>query len=182
MIKEAEVAEELMEFARYAGPGTRMYPSPKADVPSLILVPMKWIQVDPAYNRRGDFARDKKNGIFETVRVSSPPDDVDLTIPENLDKSLNSSQREFVRSIVLSTDQVLRPEFKSAIEVANNVDDNGLPRANSNVTVAYLRESHRPFLIAIQTIETRYQKRKAILDLVKKHLVRISKLPGERQG
>ena len=76
--KTDEVAEqeEVLEFARYGGPGTIMYPSPRpTDVRDLSLPAMRWVQVDPAYRFSGVFARDKKNKVFETVKSGASPDD-----------------------------------------------------------------------------------------------------------
>jgi len=181
--KTDEVAEqeEVLEFARYGGPGTIMYPSPRpTDVRDLSLPAMRWVQVDPAYRFSGVFARDKKNKVFETVKSGASPDDLDLSIDPQFENLISTDQRELIRTIVLSIQDPFPPEWRSAIEIANLLSDTGTGISpNVAVTLDYLRTRHRPFLLALQGVEKRYQKRKFLLGMVKKQLDRIEALPGK---
>lgn len=170
---------ELLEFARFTGPGTRMYPSPKpGEVKDLVLPPMKWVQVDPVYLRNGVFMRDRNNKTFVMVQGTASPEDLDLSIPEEIDRSLSADQRELVREITLPLAKEIKPEHRYALEMANLVGETGIPQANASVTVEYLRTRQRPLLMAVADVEKRYQKRKALLALITTQLARIAKMPG----
>lgn len=172
--------DEELEFARYSGPGTQVYPSPRPEVRDLVLPPMIWVQVDPVFKNSGTFVRDRKAGVFEHIKAAGSPADLDLSIPDNLNASLDPGQRELVRIIVLTPIDPLTPEFVDAISIASHIDSGtGFSKKDSNVTTAYLREHHRPFLMALQVVEKRHQQRKSVLDLVAKQLDLISALPGK---
>lgn len=172
--------EELLEFARFSGPGTQIYPSPRPEVRDLVLPPMVWVQVDPVFRHSGTFARDRKVGVFECIKAGGSPDDIDLKIPSNFETSLDPAQKEFIKIIVLGSEKELGPETTDALSIASHIDaSTGFPRKDSNVTVAYLREHHRPFLMALQVLEKRHRKRKSVLNLIAKQLDLITALPGK---
>jgi hypothetical protein len=179
-LKEVENTDVvLLEFARFTGPGTRMYRSPKpGEVDDLALPPMRWVQIDPQYARSGTFMRDKKNKVFQVIKADSTPEDIDLTVPGDIDVDLDPAQRELIRIITLTVSKTIKPEFISAISIANLVGPAGIPQSNSSVTVDYLKNRHRPFLMGLEAVELRFQKRKELLTLVKAQLAKIGKLPG----
>jgi hypothetical protein len=163
-------------FARYPGPGTRMYPSPapRDDVPDLTLPAMRWIEIHPAFAKSAGFARDKTANVFEWAEGTVQPADIDFSTPEDL----TPQQRELVRLIVLDTGELL-PQYVSAISIANQVGGDGRPLGqNVAVTVAYLKSTHAPFLRALAEVEGRYQKREKLLEIIGKQLARIEHLPG----
>lgn len=172
--------DETLEFARFSGPGTQIYPSPRPEVRDLVLPPMVWVQVDPVFKHSGTFVRDRKAGVFEHIRAVGSPLDLDLSILPNLEAVLDPGQKELIRIIALSPDKELKQEMVDAISIATHIDSaTGFARKDSNVTVAYLREHHRPFLMALQDLEKRHQKRKNVLSLVAKQIDLISTLPGK---
>lgn len=178
LIEEPE--DEMLEFARFAGPGTQIYPSPRPEVRDLVLPPMLWVQVDPVFRHSGTFVRDRKAGVFEHTKAVGSPLDLDLSIPDSLDAVLDPAQREMVRTIVLNSDQVLKTEYVDALSIASHIDSaTGFSRKDSSVTVAYLREHHRPFLMALQAVEKKHKKRKSVLAIVAKQLDLIAGLPGK---
>lgn len=175
-----EVEDEMLEFARFSGPGTQIYPSPRPEVRDLVLPPMVWVQVDPVFRHSGTFVRDRKAKIFEHIKATGSPLDLDLSIPPSLDAALDPAQRELVRMIVLSPDDVMKTEYVDALSIATHIDSaTGFSRKDSSVTVAYLREHHRPFLMALQAVEKRHKKRKSVLGVVSKQLDLIAALPGK---
>lgn len=178
-VKDLE-AQELLEFARFTGPGTRLYRSPKPDeVEDIALPPMKWVQIDPIYKRSGTFQRDRRNKLFEVLEATGAPDDIDFSIPDSLFDRLDAGQREMVRMITISVEKTPKPEYLAAVSLSDMVDgETGLPRANTWVTVEYLKNNHRLFLMALEAVEKRFQKRKTLLSLIAKNLARIGKLPG----
>lgn len=176
-----EEQQEMLEFARFAGPGTLCYPSPRpSEAKDLTLPAMKWIQIDPAYRTSGIFARDKKNKVFESIMATSSPDDLDLTIDPQWDRHLTQDQREFLRTIVLSPEDPIRTEYATALEISKLVNDAGQATSeNVTVTVNYLRTRQRPFLMALLDVEGRHQKRGSLMKLLKKQIDRIESLPGK---
>lgn len=176
-----QVENTQLEFARFAGPGTRMYRSPKpGEVDDLVLPALKWVQVDPLYSRSGTYVRDRNKKLFEIQMAEAIPDDLDLDIPEDLDSKLSTVQREMARQIALTPSEELKPEFRSALAVAELMPETGIPSSNAHekFTVSYLRETHRPFLMAVAELEKRYQKRKTVLALIRKQLDHIGRLPA----
>ncbi len=172
--------EEMLEFARFSGPGTQIYPSPRPEVRDLVLPPMVWVQVDPVFKHSGTFVRDRKSGVFECIKAVGSPEDIDLSIPDSFLSSLDPAQKELVKIIVLSSEKELGMEEIDALSIASHIDaSTGFSRKDSNVTVAYLREHHRPFLMALQVLEKRHKKRKSVLNLVAKQLDLIAALPGK---
>lgn len=173
--------EIVLEFARFAGPGAMVYPSPRPDeAKDLVMPAMKWVQVDPAFRYSGTYARDKKAGVFESLQADSTPTDVDLAIGAQWEYVLGPDQRELIRSIVLSFDDPLPDHFRKALEITRLLDDSGLPVSEHvTVTLDYVRTRHRPFLMALREVEERHQKRPSLLKIIKKQLDRIESLPGK---
>ena len=97
--------------ARYPGPGTRMYPSPRPrdDVPDLTLPPMKWAEVHPAYAQSATFGRDKTESVFGVGREATvQPADIDFSLPDDL----TPERKALIRSIVLERGATRsRPSF-----------------------------------------------------------------------
>jgi len=175
-----EEQDEMLEFARFPGPGTQIYPSPRPEVRDLVMPPMVWVQVDPVFRNSGTFVRDRKAQVFEHIKADAAPVNIDLVISPDLDQVLDPAQKELARVIVLAPGETLKQEYVDAISIATHIDNStGFPRKDSLVTQAYLRENHRPFLMAIQQLEGRYRRRKAVLDLLQEQLGRIAVLPGK---
>lgn len=172
---------ELLEFVRYPGPGTILYPSPRpGEAKDMALPAMIWVQVDPAYRYSGIFARDRKNGVFEYVKAESTPNNLDLSIDPQWDGALSADQRELLRCIVLSTRDPIPTEYVQALEISKLVNDAGQATSeNVTVTVNYLRTRQRPFLMALLDVEGRYQKRPELMKLLRKQIARIETLPGK---
>lgn len=167
-----------MLFVKNTGPGTRMYRSPKPGVDDLVLSPHKWVQVDPAYEISSPFVRDEKKKVFESIKAETPPEDPNLEIPSDIAAQLDPGQIALVNEICLGAHE-LAPQFKDAIEVSKHISDSGIPgKGRERITVSYLREHHRPFLMAILDLEQRHQKRRFLIVIVKKQLERIASLPG----
>ncbi len=168
-----------MTFVRNAGPGTRAYRTPQPDVPDLILPPLKWVHVDPAYDRVPTYTRDRKAGLFEVVQSDAQPIDADIDLPPDMQAELDPAQLQMVNAICLAKAKELRPEQRAILELANLVSDSGIPgKGSDRVTVSYLREHQRPMLLAIQHLEAKHQKRRSVLALCKKQLARIAGLPS----
>jgi len=168
-------------YVRNPGPGTLAYPSPrpKEDVPDLILPPNRWVEVHPVYEQHGIFRRDLKTGKFEGARATEPPVERDLAIAQKWDNLLKPDQRQFVYHLCSVEAKELNPQQKAMITIGQLVNDNGQPRTdNTRVTVAYLRETHRPFLHALLDLEKRWQARRSVIELVQKELARIDRLPN----
>lgn len=168
-----------MIFVRNPGPGTRIYRSPSPDVDDLALPPLKWISVDPVFKKSVPFVRDSGKKLFETLETDTPPEDINLDIPDDLLNQLDPGQVELVKAITLVPEKTIRKEHQEAVEVAKHTSDSGIPaKGYERITPAYLREHHRPFLMAILNLEQKHQKRRAVISLVKKQLERIANLPG----
>lgn len=163
-------------YALVEGVGTMVIPSPRPnEVGDLVLEPFKWAYVDPLYVNSPVFRRYKDKKAFVYQESEDTPEDPDLNIKSEYEKDLDPLQKVLVRHIVTLD---LSDQFKENISLANLVNDSGIPTKNSKVTVTYLLERHRPFLLAIQDLEGRHRKRKVLLNLIKKQLDRIAGLPS----
>ena len=170
-------AQAKMGYALVVGVGTRIIPSPRpSEVQDLILAPFKWSHVDPLYKNSPHFRRGLKSKVFEYVEATEPPEDIDLSLNPDYDKDLDDAQRQFARHVCI-LDEVTE-QMKKNLMLADQVNENGIAPKESKVTVAYLRERHRPMLLAIQDLEKRFKNRKPLLALLKKQLERIARLPS----
>lgn len=163
-------------YAMTNGAGVTVIPSPRPnEVRDLVMEPRRWAYVDPIYIDSPVFRRYQKQGVFEYIESEETPDDPDYTIPEELERALFPDQRQFVIQVVT---QDLTDQMAEIIKLADHINDSGIARKDSKVTTVYLRERHRPMLLAIETIERRHKKRKPVLALIKKQLDRINRLPS----
>lgn len=167
---------DKLGYALVDGVGVMVIPSPRPnEVQDLVLYPFRWSYVDPLYINSPVFRRYKDLGSFAYQEAEETPEDPDLNIKAEYEKDLDPAQRVFVRHVVTLE---MNNQMKEMISIANLVNDSGIPQKNSKVTVSYLRERHRPMLLAIQDLEQRHQKRRSILNLLKKQLDRIAGLPS----
>lgn len=167
---------DKLGYALVEGVGAMIIPSPRPnEVRDLVLEPFRWVHVDPVYLNSPVFRRYKDQGAFKYQELDETPIDPDFTIPPEFDKDLEPHQKVFVRHMVTMD---LNDQFRDIINLANLVNESGIPQKNARVTVAYLRERHRPMLMAIQELEKRHRKRKPVLTLIKKQLDRIAGLPS----
>lgn len=165
-----------MGYAFVSGAGVMVIPSPRPnEVKDLILEPFRWSYVDPLFMNSPVFRRYRDNGAFEFQELEETPLDPDYTIKPEFERELDAAQRVFVKQVVTLD---MSDQFKDIISIANLVSDAGIPQRNSKVTTTYLRERHRPMLLAIDDLEKRHRKRKTVLNLVKKQLDRIAGLPS----
>lgn len=167
---------DKLGYAIVEGVGTMVIPSPRPqEVGDLVLEPNRWKHVDPVFLNSPIFRRYKDQGAFEYQELETTPVDPDYSIAPEQDSELEPHQRVFVQQVVTLD---MNPQFQDIINLGNQVSDNGIPLRNSRVTVTYLREKHRPMLLAIQELEKRHRKRKSVLSLIKKQLDRIAGLPS----
>ena len=167
---------DKLGYALVEGVGVMVIPSPRPnEVKDLVLEPFKWAYVDPLFLNSPVFRRYRDQGTFEYKESEETPEDLDLTIKPDYDKDLDPLQRVFVRHVVTLD---MNDQFRDNISLANLVNESGIPQKNSRVTVSYLREHHRPMLLAIEDLEKRHRKRRPVLALVKKQLERIAQLPS----
>lgn len=166
------VLEKLL-FAYNPGPGYRSYPSPARDsVPELTLAPYKHTPVPREYLRQAAFRKEMREGVIEVKELDEQPTDPDLTVAEQY--NLPPDLKMFAQRVC---EEDWTPQFAAGVNLSAQISKaNGKPVQNSRVTVQYLRETHVVTLQAILDLESKWRKRKVVLNAVKAEIKAIEKL------
>lgn len=161
-------------LAKNLGESTRFYRKQGEIDEDLSLPAYQAVVIDPQWLDVPYFIRDITAKYVKTEWSDFVPDIVDLNVSDKWE--LSDLQKQVAGSIVRS--KTLDGQMQDIIHLTRWIGENGLPLsgARTNVTVEYLKTSHRQFLQATIELEKRIRNRPEFIEFMTKELKAIDLL------